>query len=332
MSIVRWDRADAVGFMDPLAVDELDGSVLVIDGVTAADDEALQWCRRAPCVVVACTPAGDAPPQAADVALVGDEADTLLQPLADRVDANPHACRLLVDVLRAMPSLDVDAGLTLESFAYSALLAGAEFARWLVAQPDRRRHAFAGEPVVVDRDGSVLRITLNRPENRNAFSAALRDAVFEALAAAVVDVSVERVVLAGQGPVFSSGGDLTEFGTTPDAVSAHEIRTRRSVGALVDRLAPKMTVHVHGGCVGAGVELPAFAGRVVAAPGTSFRLPEVAMGLIPGAGGTVSITRRIGRQRTARLAILGEPIGVDEALAVGLIDEIAEHGQDVGMG
>ena len=50
------------------------------------------------------------------------------------------------------------------------------------------------------------------------------------------------------------------------------------------------------------------------------------MGLIPGAGGTVSITRRIGRQRTARLAILGEPIGVDEALAIGLVDEVAEHG------
>lgn len=79
---------------------------------------------------------------------------------------------------------------------------------------------------------------------------------------------------------------------------------------------------VQGPCVGAGVELSAFAGRVIADPHTTFRLPEISMGLIPGAGGTVSISRRIGRQRTARLAILGEPMGAAEALAYGLIDEI----------
>ena len=256
MSIVRWDRADAVGVVDPLTVDELDGSVLVIDGVTAADDAALQWCRRAPCVVVASAAAGDEPPRAADIVLVGDEADTLLPPLIARASTHPHACRLLVDVLRAMPSLDVATGLTVESFAYSALLAGAEFAQWLADQPHRRRHAFAGDPVLVDRDGAVLRISLNRPENRNAFSAAVRDALFDALTAAVLAPGVEQIVLAGQGPVFSSGGDLTEFGTTPDVVRAHEIRTQRSVGALLARLAPTLTVHVHGSCVGAGVELP----------------------------------------------------------------------------
>ena len=81
-------------------------------------------------------------------------------------------------------------------------------------------------------------------------------------------------------------------------------------------------MHVHGTCVGAGVELPAFAARVVADPETTFRLPEVGMGLIPGAGGTVSITRRIGRQQTACLALLGEAIDATEALALGLVDEI----------
>lgn len=322
MSIVRWERARAVGFIDPQTVDALDGHILVVDGVTASDDDRLSWCRRAPAVVIACTPADEDPPPSPDVTLVGAEADVLLEPLLARITANPKACRVLVDVLRAMPDLDVTTGLTLESLAYSALLAGEEFAHWLVERPVRRPRDFSAPAVRVDRTHNVFHITLARPENRNAFSAAMRDALFEALTAAQLDDTIQRIIIAGDGPVFSSGGDLTEFGTTPDVVTAHEIRTRRSIGALIAHLAAKTTVHVQGACVGAGVELPAFAARVVAAADTTFRLPEIAMGLIPGAGGTVSITHRIGRQRTARLAILGEAITSEDALQWGLVDEI----------
>jgi enoyl-CoA hydratase/carnithine racemase len=84
---------------------------------------------------------------------------------------------------------------------------------------------------------------------------------------------------------------------------------------------------VHGACVGAGVELPAFASRVVADPGARFRLPEVAMGLVPGAGGTVSLPRRIGRQRTCRLALTGEWLDAETALRWGLVDELAERSE-----
>ncbi|HLT69358.1 MAG TPA: enoyl-CoA hydratase/isomerase family protein, partial [Acidimicrobiales bacterium] len=72
----------------------------------------------------------------------------------------------------------------------------------------------------------------------------------------------------------------------------------------------------------AGVEVAAFAGRVVAAPDATFRLPELGMGLIPGAGGTVSLTRRIGRQATARLVLTGETVDAVTALALGLVDEV----------
>ncbi len=80
---------------------------------------------------------------------------------------------------------------------------------------------------------------------------------------------------------------------------------------------------MHGTCVGAGVELPAFAGTVVAGPNTTFRLPENAMGLIPGAGGTVSIPRRIGRWRTLHLALSGMALNAATALAWGLADRVA---------
>lgn len=101
-------------------------------------------------------------------------------------------------------------------------------------------------------------------------------------------------MVAGAGPSFCSGGDLDEFGTAPELVTAHFVRARHGAGGLLHRLAARAEVRVHGSCVGASIELLAFAGRVVAAPGTTFRLREAAMGLMPGAGGTVSIPRRIG--------------------------------------
>jgi enoyl-CoA hydratase/carnithine racemase len=88
------------------------------------------------------------------------------------------------------------------------------------------------------------------------------------------------------------------------------------VAAVADRV----TAHLHGACVGSGIELPAFAGLVVAAPSTRISLPEVRLGLVPGAGGTVSITRRMGRHRTARLALTGEVLDAATARRWGLVD------------
>jgi len=83
-----------------------------------------------------------------------------------------------------------------------------------------------------------------------------------------------------------------------------------------------VTAHVHGACIGAGVELPSFATHVIAANDARFRLPEIEMGLVPGAGGTVSLTNRIGRHRTTWLALTGAELGAADALAWGLVDAI----------
>lgn len=93
---------------------------------------------------------------------------------------------------------------------------------------------------------------------------------------------------------------------------------------MLARLSPRIEARLHGRCIGAGVELPAWAGRVVAAPGTEFALPELAMGLLPGAGGTVSLPRRIGRWRTLWLALTGTPLDVVTAREWGLVDEITD--------
>jgi enoyl-CoA hydratase/carnithine racemase len=239
----------------------------------------------------------------------------------DAAARNPQAAAVLTAVLQATADLSVADALVVESLAYSTLQAGAEHQKWL-ADRQQRPLLQVAEPVTVRREADMLFVTLNRPQRRNAIDAATRDALLDAFAIADADPDV-RVVWSGAGPSFCSGGDLDEFGTLEDPASAHLIRTTRSLAAAVHRLRDRMTVHVHGKCAGAGVELPAIAGRVVADPGTTFLLPELAMGLIPGAGGTVSLPRRIGRERTEQLAISGEPIDARTALEWGLIDDVA---------
>ena len=262
---------------------------------------------------------GEVPQEGVSVWNAGNE----VAALGEAVARCPQAAVVLGQVLRATESLPVPAALDVESFAYSMLLGGAEFRRWLAANGGRALPPMVAEPVLASRDGDVLRVTLNRPERRNAYGRQLRDALAEALRIAVLDPSLARVVLDGAGPCFCSGGDLAEFGTTPDLVTAHFVRTLGGAGRLVHALRDRIEVHVHGPCVGAGVELPAFAARVACAAGTTFTLPEVAMGLIPGAGGTVSIPRRVGRWRALYLALSGRPLDAATALAWGLVDAIA---------
>ena len=82
--------------------------------------------------------------------------------------------------------------------------------------------------------------------------------------------------------------------------------------------------HLKGACMGAGIEIPAFASHITAAPDVQISLPEFGYGLIPGAGGTVSVLRRIGRQACAELALTGRIVGAEEAAAIGLIDQISD--------
>lgn len=245
-----------------------------------------------------------------------------LAPVLQAVDRNPLAAQALVQLLRLNESLDVHGGLVAESLVYSTLQSGPEFAAWKEGRTARPRRAGRGPAVRMERDGPRMRLTLNRPEKRNAFSAEMRDALSEALHVIAHDESIGEVVLTGEGPSFCSGGDLDEFGTLPDPSTAHAVRATRNAARLLASCAERVRAEVHGACVGAGVELPAFVRRVVARPDAFFQLPEVGMGLVPGAGGTVSLPRRIGRQRTAWLALSAARLPPETALDWGLIDEI----------
>jgi hypothetical protein len=249
--------------------------------------------------------------------------DDDLAALDDACAANPNAVITLVQLLRTSGRLDVDRALVAESLAYSTLLGGAEFARWRAARPAREPRRSA-TPVTVADDGATLTITLNRPEVHNAYDAATRDALTDALRSASMLAGERRVELRGNGPSFCSGGDLVDFGTSDDLTRAHLIRTARAPGLLLHRLGARATAHVHGACIGAGIELPAFCAQVTAHRDAIFQLPEVAMGLIPGAGGTVSIPRRIGRRRTALLAVTGRVLDASTARQWGLVDALSD--------
>jgi hypothetical protein len=297
----------------------------VLGQLPAADrsavGDALDRLAGAPVVVVAIA-AGTGEAAAADV-VVGD-ADAAAEVVA-AVDAHPLAATALALHLRASEPLGVEDALVAESAVYSMLQAGPEHRRWLDGRDvaGRRREGDDGERARLerDRDGDRVTITLARPAVRNAVDAAMQRALVDAFLVAAEDGAAEVVVRA-DGPVFSAGGDLREFGSLADPASAHLLRLARSPARALHRLGARSTVHVHGACHGAGVELPAFAHRVVARPDTTFALPEVAMGLVPGAGGTVSIPRRIGRHRAAWLALTGRTIDAPTALAWGLVDAV----------
>ncbi|MBK7949009.1 MAG: enoyl-CoA hydratase/isomerase family protein [Deltaproteobacteria bacterium] len=229
----------------------------------------------------------------------------------------------------AMPEAfaEIARGLAAESFVYSTLQSGPEFHAWLATRRARRRattgaRGLAEPACLLVRDENRLELRLNRPARHNAFSRSLRDALCEGLGLALADPTIEAVVLRGEGESFCSGGDLDEFGSFPDPATAHAVRTTRSPALLVARLAGRIRSEIHGACIGAGIELPAFTDHVVAAEDTFIELPEVRLGLVPGAGGTVSITRRIGRQRTAWLGLSGRRIDARTALDWGLVDEV----------
>jgi len=248
--------------------------------------------------------------------------------LTATVERNPLAATALAVLLRSTVDSAITSALANESAVYSMLQAGPEFAAWRTAVRSQPGEPESRPGVAVERDGDCLTITLDRPDRHNAITTRLRDELCEALAIAVADDSIREVRLRGNGPSFCSGGDLAEFGSRVDPATAHVTRLAQSPARHLYIVRNRLTAEVHGATLGGGVEIAAFAHRVIARSDTSIGLPEVGLGLIPGAGGTVSVPRRIGRQRTAALALTDRRIDAETALAWGLVDEISDKPRD----
>lgn len=274
------------------------------------------WLKNLPCPVIGIGEGVLAP--ACDIIL---ENENKLETLVQNIEKAPLAAMALVQLLRLSENLSIGDVLTAESFAYATVQKGPEFANWLVNHvPELRKKVAA--PLSVITNDNQLELIMNDADNLNQVGVVMRDALCEALDMAFLDTGLEKITLTGSGRVFSTGGDVSEFGEVIDPTTAHWVRSLRLPAWRLARLTDKLHVHVNGAAIGAGTEIAAFGKHVTASSNAWFQLPELKYGLIPGAGGTASIPRRIGRQHTAYLALSMDKINAETALDWGLVDSI----------
>ncbi|HEY2525089.1 MAG TPA: enoyl-CoA hydratase/isomerase family protein [Candidatus Binataceae bacterium] len=170
--------------------------------------------------------------------------------------------------------------------------------------------------------GALAWITLNRPRQLNAYNVAMRDDLFAALSAVHDDPEARAMVLAGAGSAFSTGGDVSEFGSAPSPTIARWVRFRRDVWGRLRALPVPTVAAVHGYAVGGGLEMVLLCDMAVAADDASFCLPETGLGMIPGVAGTQTAARRLGLGRALDLCLTGRWIDAKQALAIGLVAEV----------
>src|SRR5437868_3704325 len=180
------------------------------------------------------------------------------------------------------------------------------------------------EHVRVERSGGVLAITLARPERRNAITIAMYAALAEAIESAAQDPGIRVITFQGEGQDFAAGNDLGDFLTALPRDTS-DIPVWRLLRALATCEIP-IVAAVHGNCVGIGTTMLLHCDLVAADESTRFSLPFVDLALVPEAASTLLLPRIAGRRRAARYLLLGEPFGVDEALAIGLASHRAEPG------
>jgi enoyl-CoA hydratase len=178
--------------------------------------------------------------------------------------------------------------------------------------------------VVVERDGAVLTLRLDRPAKRNALDAAMLAALEQELRAAAPDPAVRAVVITGGDRVFAAGVDIGEFASTHAGVAnayGAALARARCWEALA-RLPQPTIAAVAGYCLGGGCELALACDLRLAAESAMFGQPEIKLGLIPGAGGTQRLPRLIGAARAKELIYFGDPIDAQEAYRLGLINRV----------
>jgi enoyl-CoA hydratase/carnithine racemase len=179
------------------------------------------------------------------------------------------------------------------------------------------------EPAVIyEKAGAVAAVTLNRPDQLNAYNVAMRDALFEILSAIHHDDEVHAMVLAGAGSSFSTGGDLSEFGSAPSPSVARWVRFRRDVWGRMRALPIPTIAAIHGYTVGGGFEMALLCDIAIAAEDTRLCFPETGAAMIPGVAGTQTAPRRIGYGRALDLCLTGRWIDAREALLIGLVAEV----------
>ena len=182
------------------------------------------------------------------------------------------------------------------------------------------------EPTALLRkDGSVARISLNRPDVINAFNIQMRDDLYIALEAVRDDPDIRSALISGSGDRgFCAGADLTEFGDAPSQAIARQVRWERDLWGLFGSIRKPIVAALHGYVIGSGVEIACLCDLRVAASDTIFRMPETALGMVPAAGGSQTLSRVVGQPTAMKMLLANEVLDAGAALKVGLAHRIVE--------
>ncbi|HEY8332567.1 MAG TPA: 3-hydroxyacyl-CoA dehydrogenase NAD-binding domain-containing protein [Tardiphaga sp.] len=181
------------------------------------------------------------------------------------------------------------------------------------------------EVVKLDRHDVVAVITVDSPPV-NALSAAVRRGIFDSIKAAAADPQVQAIVLTCAGRTFIAGADITEFGKPPQPPMLNDVI------AEIENCGKPVIAAIHGTALGGGLEIALGCHFRVATKDAKLGLPEVKLGLLPGAGGTQRLPRAVGPELGVKMIVTGEPIGAEAALKNGLIEEIVEGPASGGEG
>lgn len=182
----------------------------------------------------------------------------------------------------------------------------------------------AASPVLNDvaryeLDGDIAVVTINSPPV-NALSAAVRHGIAAGIDRALADPQARAIVLICEGRTFFAGADITEFGKPPVSPSLYEVQD------MIEAATKPVVVAIHGTAFGGGLEVALVGHYRVAVPSAKLGLPEVKLGLLPGAGGTQRLPRVVGAEKALAMVTSGEPVTAAEAQATGLLDAVTEEG------
>lgn len=185
-----------------------------------------------------------------------------------------------------------------------------------------------GDFVRLEKTGGIGRIRLDRPP-LNALNAQVQEELLEAAAEASTDESVRAVVVYGGEKVFAAGADIKQMlAMTKDDMAAHAAKLTSALGSMASIPKPVVAA-IAGYALGGGCELALSCDWRVASADAKLGQPEIALGVIPGAGGTQRLTRLVGPARAKELVLTGRIVDATEALRIGLVDRVVPAGESV---
>jgi len=182
------------------------------------------------------------------------------------------------------------------------------------------------ETVIYEKKDGIAYVTLSRPKAMNSYNMQMRDDLYQILGAIKDDPDVLVAVFKGAGDkAFCAGADLTEFLTSPPPVAARQVRWDRDIWGRFLSMPQPLIAALNGYVLGPGIEIALCCDIRIAAEDARFGLPEVALGMIPAAGGTQTLPRTIGRSRALEMLLTDQWIDGNEAFRIGLVNKVVSR-------